>query len=546
MNVALTRRSACRDNTRQLASTPVCLIIPPSVFLLDERVFVSLGILRVAAVLEQAGHAVEVVDLSGLENYLDALEDHAMGSTARVFGLTATTPQLPAARAIIERLRRARPDARVLLGGPHVTLVNAARRREQRRGVIGRGHRAFDVLVDLCDVAVAGDGDLAVSEALRTDERLIDADDPKSTRFLSNESYESLPLPARHLVDMQSYRYQIEGHPATSLIAQLGCPFGCGFCGGRNSPALRQIRTRSTRSIVKEMDCLHVTYGYTGFMFYDDELNVSRSMVELMNAIADLQMRRGVEFRLRGFVKAELFTDEQAAAMYRAGFRWLLIGFEAADERILQNINKRATRDDNTRCMDIAARHGLKVKALMSVGHPGENPDTVRALHDWLVDVRPADFDCTIITTYPGTPYYDDAVSHDDLEGVFTYTTPSTGDRLHALDIDFSTVADYYKGNPDGGYESFVFHRRYRPRRAGEGTGLDRAERPERARYSVQSRKGRRPLRALDGNGRRAAAVRRSQVRGGAQSTNRYLTRFQITPQAWCHSIFFPSAYERP
>ncbi|MHC4134464.1 MAG: hypothetical protein ACYS0K_05720 [Planctomycetota bacterium] len=43
--------------------------IPPSVLLLDERVFTHLGILRVAAVLEQAGHEVEMLDLSGMENY---------------------------------------------------------------------------------------------------------------------------------------------------------------------------------------------------------------------------------------------------------------------------------------------------------------------------------------------------------------------------------------------------------------------------------------------------------------------------------------------
>ena len=109
---------------------PVCLIVPPSTFLLDERVFVSLGVLRVAAVIEQAGATVELVDLSGIENYLDAIEDHASASAARVFGITSTTPQLPAARAIIERVRAVRPDARVILGGPHVTLVNAARKRE--------------------------------------------------------------------------------------------------------------------------------------------------------------------------------------------------------------------------------------------------------------------------------------------------------------------------------------------------------------------------------------------------------------------------------
>ena len=40
--------------------TRICLLIPPSLFLLDERVFMSLGILKVAAVLEQEGVGVEV------------------------------------------------------------------------------------------------------------------------------------------------------------------------------------------------------------------------------------------------------------------------------------------------------------------------------------------------------------------------------------------------------------------------------------------------------------------------------------------------------
>jgi anaerobic magnesium-protoporphyrin IX monomethyl ester cyclase len=76
-------------------------------------------------------------------------------------------------------------------------------------------------------------------------------------------------------------------------------------------------------------------------MFYDDELNVSKSFVELMNGFADLQSRFGTECRLRGFAKSELFTQAQAAVMVCAGFRWLFCGFKAANERILQNIDKR-------------------------------------------------------------------------------------------------------------------------------------------------------------------------------------------------------------
>src|SRR4029078_8782338 len=181
--------------------------------------------------------------------------------------------------------------------------------------------------------------------------------------FMTSAQYDATPYPARHLVDLASYRYEIEGHRSTSLIAQLGCPFECGFCGGRNTRALRVIRTRRIQSIVREVENLHSTYRYTGFMFYDDELNVNKNMIGLMNALADLQNTLGQPFRFRGFVKAELFTAEQAAAMYRAGFRWLLSGFESGSPRILQNINKKATLDDNTRAIDLAKNAGLKVKA---------------------------------------------------------------------------------------------------------------------------------------------------------------------------------------
>ena len=116
-------------------------------------------------------------------------------------------------------------------------------------------------------------------------------------------------------------------------------------------------------------------------------------MIDLMNQISDLQGQLGVDFRLRGFIKAELFSDEQAKAMYAAGFRWLLTGFESGDERILRNIKKNATRDDNTRCVEFAKKHGLKVKALMSIGHAGESPESIENTKDWLIQIEPEEFD---------------------------------------------------------------------------------------------------------------------------------------------------------
>lgn len=441
-----------------MAPRAIGLIIPPSAFLLDERVFVSLGILKIASALRAEGHAVNLLDLSGIKNYVEALEAYLRGCDDDMLGITSTTPQLPAVFEIARACRRLRPDLKLILGGPHATLTFAALKLERKAGQTGRASKAAAQLESMFDVICVGDGELAVFRALESDSpTVVDGDDNKGPYFMSDAQFDASPAPARDLVELKSYHYSIEGFPATSLIAQLGCPFNCGFCGGRNSKSLRVIRTRSTASVVAEIEQLHRTYGYTGFMFYDDELNVSKTMVELMDALADLQTRLGVEFRLRGFIKAELFTDAQAAAMVRAGFRWLLCGFEAAHPSILENIQKRASLEDNTRTMEIARRHGLKVKALMSIGHPGESDDSALAVRDWLVRVGVDDFDCTIITTYPGTPYYDLAQPHDSLPGVWTYTQPNTGDRLHAVDLDFSTTPDYYKGDPDGGYRAYVF-----------------------------------------------------------------------------------------
>ena len=78
---------------RRVLPEKICLIIPPSLFLLDERVFMSLGILKVADVLERSGIGVEVLDLSGVKNFTDTVCDYARErNDVQWYGLTSTTP----------------------------------------------------------------------------------------------------------------------------------------------------------------------------------------------------------------------------------------------------------------------------------------------------------------------------------------------------------------------------------------------------------------------------------------------------------------------
>ena len=102
--------------------------------------------------------------------------------------------------------------------------------------------------------------------------------------------------------------------------------------------------------------------------------------------------------------------------------------------------------------LEIARKHGIKVKALMSFGHPGDSEETILATRDWLIKEKPDDFDCTVITLYPGTPYYDESVCID--EPIYRFET--NGDVLYSENVDFTKDVAYYKGIP-GSYHSYVW-----------------------------------------------------------------------------------------
>jgi hypothetical protein len=77
-------------------------------------------------VLERRGHAVQVLDLSGIKNYLDAISAYIDNCSLQALGLTSTTPQLPAVFDIASAIRKQKPDLKLILGGPHVTLTYSA------------------------------------------------------------------------------------------------------------------------------------------------------------------------------------------------------------------------------------------------------------------------------------------------------------------------------------------------------------------------------------------------------------------------------------
>ena len=391
----------------------VTLINPPSPFLIDERMFPPLGLLYVASSLEKAKIDVDVLDLNGIAAYENEVTKTAEKSENNIFGISSTTPQFPVAIRILKAIKSVKPESMVIIGGPHPSVQPQS--------------------CDMFDKIVMGEGENAIFKALeKGGEKYIDSS--KADSLISD--LDTIAFPARHLIDMKSYHYEINNEPATSIITQRGCPFGCAFCCGRYIPYYRNVRYRSPENVRRELEELNNRYGFKAFMFYDDEFNLNkRRTIELCEHIKPL----GIIFRC--FVKAELFDEEIAKAMRNAGCFEILSGVESGSERLLKyRIKKHTTPEINSRTRKLAKQHGIRFKALMSIGHPGEDEESILATKQWLLDNAPDDFDITIIQPYPGSSLYDHPEDFPDL----IYSKP-----------DFDSEVAFYKGKI-GEYRSYV------------------------------------------------------------------------------------------
>jgi radical SAM superfamily enzyme YgiQ (UPF0313 family) len=347
----------------------IALLSPPSPFLIDQKAFPPLGILYLAGYARAEGHEVVVVDLAGKE---DDLENALSGLAADVFGISSTTPQYPQALRILGILRQRHPEALVVVGGAHPSSVP-----EQ-------------CISDGFDTAVVGEGEVALCKVAAG--RL---------RGVVKEPYvkdvDSIPLPARDLIDIRSYGYAIEGGKATTLITSRGCPHQCAFC----SKDVWQKGTRfhsSARIIAEIRECMD-KYGFRHFLFLDDSLTLKKQrLLDLCREMAPL----GIVWR--AYARADKMTREMLLAMKQAGCVEVGIGVESGSQQILDAVCKGTTVEQNSRLVALCREVGIVSNVFIMIGLPGESYETVEATRRWMEENRPDKFGYNIFAPYVGTP----------------------------------------------------------------------------------------------------------------------------------------------
>jgi radical SAM superfamily enzyme YgiQ (UPF0313 family) len=368
----------------------VCLVSPPTLTEFNERrigereayrlvaEYAPLGILSLAAVLERGGTTPHVLDLnptyydyarSGGEQF--AFFAHVVGLLAAVpcdvFGLGTICSSYPLTLRVARELKRLRPEAAIVLGGPQASVVDVETLKEfPFVDFVLRGESETTLPQLLDAVSSGGAGVEQVRGLTYRGGGGVVVRNPNAPVI---EDLDALPLPAFHL---DPYLPNCRTFP---LEAGRGCPFACAFCS-TNDFFRRRFRMKSPHALVGQMRLIKQTYGVDSFDLIHDMFTVDRRKVLAFCAAVE---ESGERFRWGCSARTDCLDDETLDAMARAGCDRVFFGIDAGSERMQEALDKGLDMREAATRVARADRRGLRTVVSLITGFPEETEEDMRA-----------------------------------------------------------------------------------------------------------------------------------------------------------------------
>lgn len=324
-----------------------------------------LGLGYIAAVLEQNGFEVEMIDAC-LENLsIKAIKERIERLAPDVVGISMLAAIARTAVAIAQATKEVDSHIPVVVGGPHATF-------------------AYRNLLENypIDYVVMGEGEetmLKLMQALR-DRREVEK--IKGLAFRQTQditvtpprppitNLDRLPFPARHLVDYN--KYLSHGRPAESMGSR-GCSYRCAYCV---SPRLfGRWRGRSIANIIDELDFLKKHYPkIKSFIFWDDIFTFNRDRtIKLCQALIE----RGLNhYSWECLARIDQIDSEMLNLMAKAGCTRIKYGIESGSSEILKRIHKNIDLNVAEKAFELTRKAGIEAISFFMIGNPGETMET--------------------------------------------------------------------------------------------------------------------------------------------------------------------------
>jgi anaerobic magnesium-protoporphyrin IX monomethyl ester cyclase len=220
-----------------------------------------------------------------------------------------------------------------------------------------------------------------------------------------NASWNTLPLPARELIDLEPYRKawtSAHGSFSTNVVASRGCPYRCNWCAKPISGDKFQIRP--AQHVAAEIRELKEVYGVQHIWFGDDVFALNHHW---MQQFADEieTMRCALPFKIQS--RADLMTLSTVASLKRAGCAEVWMGVESGSQKVLNAMDKGLRLPEVKTARARLADVGIRACYFLQFGYPGEAWEEIQQTIELVRSTRPDDIGISFSYPLPGTPFYE-------------------------------------------------------------------------------------------------------------------------------------------
>lgn len=417
----LNREDRCQQPTRDLIVIPP---LPPT------------DLLYLAAIAEKEGLDAKIQDYSQGGDFEKDLKEFKPDYLV----VNIATPTLAHDMEAVKKAKTICPDViTIAKGAAFLALANR----------IMSEH-------DELDYGILGEAEITLREILKgiPKEHILGIyyKENGEIKFTGNrpfiEDLDSLPFPARHLVDNNIYRRPDNNKVQATIKVSRGCPFHCFFCLATPVSGAK-VRRRSPENIVAEIKECVEKYKIKNFLFWSDIFNLDKEWtMELCRKIIE----SGLKITWSANTRADTADLEMAEMMYKSGCRLVSIGVESGSQDMLNKMGKHITLDDVRRTVKVFKKAKIRIYNYFVIGLPWETEETAEETIKFAIELDSDFISFYTATPLPGSTFYDYAEEHNlfdkdtSFENAYYYPAVNTHhlSRERVFELHKSAVKRFY------------------------------------------------------------------------------------------------------
>jgi radical SAM superfamily enzyme YgiQ (UPF0313 family) len=224
--------------------------------------------------------------------------------------------------------------------------------------------------------------------------------------FTSSEDLDRMPFVSnvyKEHLNVKDYFLNYCLYPMVQIFTGRGCPYQCTFCSWPQTFMGRKYRVRSIENLLDELEWIEENLKVKEVFFEDDTFTINKKRVlEFCGGYKE----RALDISWSCNARVDTLDLETMKEMKKANCRFLIVGFESADDAILGNIRKGFTVEKAIEFAGNVRKAGLLLHADFIIGLPGENKETIEKTRRFIKQIKPDQLQVSVVSPFPGTELY--------------------------------------------------------------------------------------------------------------------------------------------